>query len=475
MKISLQIAFGYFLIVGLAAWFVLNVFSQEVKPVVRVAMEATLVDTANLLAEQVARDFKTGNIAHGALALSLQALKARPVDAAISGIHKRTLDYRVYITDANGIVVYATETEKIGQDYSQWRDVILTLRGEYGARTTRDHTEDVQSSVMHVAAPIMDGNKIVGVLTVAKPNSTMQPLIERSQKIIRERGFLLLLVAALIGIFFTWRLTRAIGRLRNYALTISQGGKALVPHSSAIELADLGRAIDTMREKLEDKQYVERYIHTLTHELKSPLAAIVGAAELLSEVDMPVTNRLHFIENIREQSARLAEITDKMLNLSHLEQMQKLDKTEPVDLELLMQHCISAFQSRLLAASVTVKLSTIGNSILNGDAFLLRQAVENLLDNALQFSPEGSVIEINLSQTGNMLRIELCDQGPGVPDYALPQVFERFFSLPRPATGKKSTGLGLSLVREVAILHGGEAGLGNLPLGGVCAWITFKV
>ena len=201
MKISLQIAFGYFLIVGLAAWFVLNVFSQEVKPVVRVAMEATLVDTANLLAEQVARDFKTGNIAHGALALSLQTLKARPVDAAISGIHKRTLDYRVYITDANGIVVYATETEKIGQDYSQWRDVILTLRGEYGARTTRDDTEDVQSSVMHVAAPIMDGNKIVGVLTVAKPNSTMQPLIERSQKIIRERGFLLLLVAALIGIF----------------------------------------------------------------------------------------------------------------------------------------------------------------------------------------------------------------------------------------------------------------------------------
>lgn len=475
MKLSLQIALGYFLIVGLAAWFVLMVFSQEVKPGVREAMEDTLVDTANLLAEQAGRDFKSGNIARGSLAQSLHTYKARPVDAAISGVNKRSLEYRVYITDARGIVVYSTEPEQIGKDFSQWRDVYLTLRGEYGARSSKDNPENDQSSVMHVAAPILDGGRIVGVLTVAKPYSTVQPFVERSEKLIRESGFVLLAFAALIGMFFTWRLTRAIGRLRNYAQTIAQGGKAPAPTSSAIELADLGRAIDTMREKLEGKHYVERYVHTLTHELKSPLAAISGAAELLDENNMPEADRQRFLANIREQSGRLSEIADKMLNLAQLEQMQKLDKTAPVDLGELLQQSVAAFQPRLQSHDITASIQASDHIMLNGDVFLLRQALENLLDNALQFSPQGGAIEISLTQSGNDIRLEVRDHGPGVPDYALGQVFDRFFSLPRPSSGKKSTGLGLSLVREVAILHGGQAGLDNDPSGGARAWMSFSV
>lgn len=475
MKISLQIALGYFLIVGLAAWFVLNVFSQEVKPGVREAMEDTLVDTANLLAEQAARDFKAGKIKDGVLAQSLRTYKARPVDAAIRGINKRTLEYRVYITDARGIVLYSTEPEQIGQDFSNWRDVYLTLHGQYGARTSRDDPKDEQSSVMHVAAPILDGNRLVGVLTVAKPNATMQPFIARSEALIRRNGFLLLSFAALIGIFFTWRLTRAIGRLRSYAQTIAQGGKAPVPTSSAIELADLGRAIDTMREKLEGKHYVERYVHTLTHELKSPLAAIGGAAELLQENSMPEADRQRFLANIREQTERLTEIADKVLKLAQLEQMQQLEQSAPVDLNALLQQTAASFQPRLHAMGLTIEARTPGPVTLNGDAFLLRQAMENLLDNAVQFSPRGGVIEISLTQADHLIRLEVRDHGPGVPDYALGQVFERFFSLPRPANGKKSTGLGLSMVREVAILHGGAAGLDNHPDGGARAWMTFHI
>jgi two-component system sensor histidine kinase CreC len=379
----------------------------------------------------------------------------------------------VYITDVKGIVVYSTEPEQIGRDFSQWRDVYLTLRGEYGARSSRDEPDNDRSTVMHVAAPILDNGRIVGALTVAKPNSTVQPFVERSQKLIRERGFLLLAFSALIGMFFTWRLTRAIGRLRNYAQTVAQGGKAPVPTSSATELADLGRAIDTMREKLEGKHYVERYVHTLTHELKSPLAAIRGAAELLDENHMPEADRQRFLANIREQSARLSEIADKMLNLAQLEQMQKLDNAAPVDLAGLLRQSADAFQPRMQANGVALEIRTTGHIMLDGDAFLLRQALENLLDNALQFSPCGSVINVSLTQSGHNIRLEVRDHGPGVPDYALAQVFERFFSLPRPSNGKKSTGLGLSLVREVAILHGGQAGLDNDPVAGARAWMTF--
>ena len=111
MKISLKIFLGYFLLVGLAAWFVLTIFVDEVKPGVRQAMEDTLVDTANVLAELAVEDVKAGNIANGGFARGLSQYQARAKYpnkslADISGVKKQSADYRVYITDAKGIVIF---------------------------------------------------------------------------------------------------------------------------------------------------------------------------------------------------------------------------------------------------------------------------------------------------------------------------------------------------------------------------------
>ena len=103
---------------------------------------------------------------------------------------------------------------------------------------------------------------------------------------------------------------------------------------------------------------------------------------------------------------------------------------------------------------------------VRGDLFLLQQALLNLLDNAIDFAPPGSAIELAVAADGDAVVFRVRDHGTGAPDYALPQLFNRFYSLPRPATGKKSTGLGLALVREVARLHGGEAEFANHPDGG---------
>ncbi|MDD5330069.1 MAG: two-component system sensor histidine kinase CreC [Sulfuricella sp.] len=473
MRISLQIAIGYFLTVGLAAYFVLNIFSEQVKPGVSEAMEDTLVDTANLLAELAAKDIKAGRIVGGGLASALQAYSGREVDAAIRGIHKRSLDYRVYVTDAQGIVVYSTEPGQIGRDFSSWRDVYLTLRGQYGARSSKDAPGDANSSVMHVAAPVRDGQRIIGVLTVAKPYVTVQPFVERSQAAIRKRGFLLLGITALIGVVFTWHLTRAIRRLRRYAQSVTEGHKATRPATRAAELDELGRALESMREKLEGKNYVESYIHNLTHELKSPLAAIRGAAELLEENSMPVDERRLFLANIREQSERLREIADKMLQLAQLEQRQSLEQPSLIDLAELTRQAVTAAQPRLQNRSLAITMTASNDIRVKGESFLLRQAIENLLDNAIQFSPRQGKIAVDLSRNETTVRLEIRDQGSGIPDYATSRVFERFFSLPRPDTGRKSTGLGLALAREVAELHGGSAGLGNLSQGGALAWLEF--
>jgi two-component system sensor histidine kinase CreC len=137
MNITLRLLLGYFLIVGLAAWFVLNVFTEEVKPGVRQAMEDTLVDTSQLLAELAADDIKSGHLNDGRFAEAFQRYRTRLPRATIWGLQKDAVDLRVTITDARGIVLYDSAGLSVGQDYSRWNDIYLTLRGKYGARSTR--------------------------------------------------------------------------------------------------------------------------------------------------------------------------------------------------------------------------------------------------------------------------------------------------------------------------------------------------
>jgi len=467
VKISLRILFGYFLIVGLAAYVMLNVFRQEVKPGVRQAMEETLVDTANILAELAASDLKAGRIADGPFARAVGAAIERDVNARIWGVSKTHLDYRVYVTDARGIVVFDSDGSAVGHDYSRWNDVLLTLQGRYGARSTLADPDDENSSVMHIAAPVKDGDRIIGALTIARPNANLQPFIEKSQIKIRNWGLALIVVSAAIGLYFTWRLTSSLNRLRRYAREVAEGRKVPLPDSGSNEIAELGQALQSMREKLEGKQYIEQYVHTLTHELKSPLAAIRGAAELLDE-DMPRPARATFLANIREQCARLQQIAERMLDLARLEHRQSLRAPEPVDLAALLAELAQSLTPRLETAGVRLEVEAPATLVVTGEAFLLRQALANLLDNAIDFSPPGGIVAVTLASRPQGATVTIRDHGPGIPDYAVERVFERFYSLPRPGGGK-GTGLGLPFVREIAALHHGSIRLSNDPQGGAIA------
>jgi two-component system sensor histidine kinase CreC len=457
MKIGLRILLGYFLIVGLAAWFLLTVFVAEVKPGVRSTLEDTLVDTAELLAGVVAGDLKNGV---PALAKA-ESDARRGIEVEIAGITKRQLDLRIYITDARGIVVYDSAKLALGQDYSRWNDVYLTLQGKYGARSTRSVADDDRSTVMYVAAPVRDHDRIIGVLTVAKPISSVQAFVDRSQRKIMQRGTLLLLLSLLIGLAFAWWLARALRQLMHYVSEVEAGHKALPPEFGNNEIGTLARALHAMRTRLEGKEYAEQLMHTLAHELKSPIAAIQGSAELLSE-DMPKQEFRHFLDNILSQNARQKQLIDKLLALVRVEQQQGLQAAEPVELGALLRQVAADAASSLAQRGLRLRTGLPDAPLpVQGDALLLRQALGNLLDNAIGFAPAGSEIVLALALDGGAAVASITDSGPGIPAYAEARVFERFYSLPRPG-GSKSTGLGLPFVREVAALHGGTASVANV-------------
>ena len=110
-------------------------------------------------------------------------------------------------------------------------------------------------------------------------------------------------------------------------------------------------------------------------------------------------------------------------------------------------------------------------AMARGERFLVRQALANLLDNAVDFSPADGVIHLKLSRQGKSVLLEVSDEGPGIPDFAHDRVFDRFYSLPRP-DGSRSSGLGLSFVREVAALHGGSVRLLNRDRAGASAELS---
>ncbi|HEX5663353.1 MAG TPA: two-component system sensor histidine kinase CreC [Xanthomonadaceae bacterium] len=466
MKIGLRVLLGYFVIVALAALLLGRVFVQQVKPGVRQAMEDTLADTANVLAELAADDLLAGRMNDGRFAQRVRALQGRDIGAEIWGFPKREASYRITVTDARGIVVFDSAGRELGRDNSRWNDVYRTLRGQYGARSTREVPGDDSTSVMYVAAPVRDAQgQIAGVLTVSKPNRAMAPFIARSQGVILRWGFVLLGVALLIGLLAAWWLSRQLGGLRRYADAVTAGERTTLPRSAG-EFAALGRALQTMRDRLEGKQYVERYVHALTHELKSPLAAIRASAELL-ESPLPDQDRRRFAEAIGAQSERLTMMVDKLLALAAVEHRQRIEQPEPVDPAALVQAAAEDVRSQAQAAGVQLVVEAEeGMPALSGDRFLLRQMLVNLLDNAIDFSARGTSVEASVRRQDAGMVFIVADRGSGVPDYAVERVFERFYSLPRPGTQARSSGLGLSFVREVAALHGGRALLRNREGGG---------
>ena len=210
---------------------------------------------------------------------------------------------------------------------------------------------------------------------------------------------------------------------------------------------------------------VEQYVHNLTHELKTPITGIRAASDVLDHPDIEPAETRKFLSHIRNQTMRLNNIVDRLLELAGVERIRFLEKRSAINLATLVDSQIEALVPQAKARQISFEVDIASDIVVEGDVFLLQQAVANLLDNAVSFSPENGKIEVSAKVENRNIVLTVRDHGPGVPDYALSKICERFYSLPRPG-GAKSTGLGLSLVQEIARLHGGHVELFNPARGG---------
>jgi two-component system sensor histidine kinase CreC len=365
---------------------------------------------------------------------------------------------RVFACATDGRVIYDSAGRDGGQIYT-W-----PMRG--GGRTaSENYTVSNVAEVggeLRVAARVRHGDEPLGWVGVGRPLASVAEGVRAARWRLGWSVGVIALGMIVAGWWIAARLTRSLERLTVYAQGVRDGRPVPPPQSRAAEIAALGRAFEEMRDALEGRQHVERYTQVLAHEVKAPLAAIRGAAELLDET-MPEEQRGKFLGNIRTEAARIQRIIDRLLELSSLEARKALRQTETLVVAPLAAEAAEVVRPVGAARRVTLTVRGGPEAKVRGEGVLLREALVNLLQNAFEFSPAGGEVTLGWTVANGRVVFAVEDTGPGVPDYALPRVFERFYSLPRPGAGRKSTGLGLALVREIAHLHGGEATLANRP------------
>jgi len=468
MRLGLRVFFGFFLIAGLSSIILLRVVLGEVKPSVREVMEDIMVDTANLLAVLATDDLAAlpagGALDNTRFAQRVREYARRPVDVHIWGLRKQTLDFRIYVTDPAGRVVFDTvqgQGSAVGRDYSRWNDVARTLRGDYGARSTQDRYGGEVSPVMYVAAPVRSSQgQLLGVVTVAKPVATVQRFIDRAERRIWAAGLGLLAVSLGIGVAVTLWVVGHVRRLRRYAQEVQMGERQAPPRVPG-ELGELAMAMDAMRERLDGRERMEHLARALTHELKSPLAALRGAGELLQD-DLAPVDRQRFAAQVVSQSERMTELVERLLELSALELRRGPQHPRAVRVDEVVEQALAEAGDRLQQRGLQVHWQRRDALMQQAEPELLALALSNLLANAVDFSPAGGRLDVSVGldaasgSTGGPGRgwFEVRDHGPGVPPAAFAQLGQRFFSTARPGSLRKGSGLGLAIVRQIAGLHG---------------------
>lgn len=470
-----RIFIGILLIYLAGTGFLLYRVLGDLDPRYRESAEESLVETSQLLASLVEQDVRDDVIDTTRLDPLFRSVYARRFEARIFSLEKTRVELRLYVTDRGGRVLYDSTGRAVGADFSRWNDVLRALRGEYGARTTLDVDGQPDTAVMYVGAPVRSGHEIVGAVSVGKPVRSFGQFVEAARRKTLLVGIVSAVAVLLLAVFVSIWLVRPFGLVRDYWRYVREQRRLNLRGLARRARSALLAAFDEMRDALAGRSYVADYVQTLTHEVKSPLSAIRGAAELLQEPGMPPEQRQKFLANITRETQRVQEMVDRMMELTALESRRSLSLETSVPLRPLLEEAVAAANDAAAPRGVRVRLEAQDDAQAHGDAFLLRQAVRNLLDNAIDFSPAGGEVLVSLQRGERHAVVQVRDHGPGIPEYAQGKVFEKFYSLERPHSRRKSTGLGLAFVREIAALHRGKIALENAVDGGAVATLALPM
>ncbi len=313
--------------------------------------------------------------------------------------------------------------------------------------------------VFSAAAPLADGSVLL-----ATDNDRAFTRTVRKQ---RRSLALALGVVAILSVLLSLFLARTIVRpLRRIAITahrvrLGRAPEVRVPRlpSRRDEIGSLARAVSDMSQSLRYRiDNIEAFAADVTHELKNPLASLRSAVDSLDRVDDPALRR-QLVDVIRQDVIRLDRLIGDVGEAARTDAELARASFEPVDLGKLIGQLVTSWESRRETGSVRTAFARPrrASAIALGEPSRLARAIDNLIDNAISFSPAGGLVEVAATRVGDHICIRIDDEGPGVPPEQREAIFNRFHSVrPTAESFGRHSGLGLAIARAIVEGHDGE-------------------
>jgi two-component system phosphate regulon sensor histidine kinase PhoR len=242
----------------------------------------------------------------------------------------------------------------------------------------------------------------------------------------------------------------------------ASGGAVLVLH----DITDLRRADQVRRD----------FVANVSHELRTPLTAIRGYIEaLVDELPDPQQTR-HFLEIVARHSGRMERLVTDLLRLARLDAKQEVLDVAPCEVQHIVGSVVADLAPAVEAKKQRVIIAVAADAgTIDADPAKLHDIVRNLVENAVNYSPEGATVRVDAARRDKWIDIVVSDSGPGIPPADLTRVFERFYRVDKARSRPGGTGLGLAIVRHLVELHGGTVTAENRPEGGARFTLTLPV
>ena len=277
----------------------------------------------------------------------------------------------------------------------------------------------------------------------------------------------------LFGLYLSTMIARPVREAADGASLLAAGDLSLrLREGGPGEVGELTRSFNQMAERLgktraeledqnaqlrESERLKSDLVNTVSHELRTPLSGVLGFTKLLLTRDFDSETRRHYLGIIDAQARRLAELIDDFLDVRRIEEGRFERAQELVDMVTLLREEAQLYSLQSPKHQLAVEVGPKALPVL-GNPDRLRQVIGNLISNAIKYSPQGGIIQITAGAQNGSVRVEVSDEGMGIPLSQQPQIFTKFFRGDAAASGITGTGLGLAVSRDIVESHGGRIG-----------------
>lgn len=386
-------------------------------------------------------------------------------------------DALVVIVDRNGGVVAATDaTVTVGESYINRPEIASALLGNSAVGSRRSET--LGEDIVYSSVPVLTTDSVIGAVRLTYPESVVDERVAD-----RLRGLVLLAAISLSLAFFAafvvaTSVVRPLRRLRNQSDAIAGGDLgARAAVEGPVEVRELATSFNEMASRVEQTLAEQRrFAGDASHQLRTPLTALrLRVEQALSTVvenpSRPATEVADDLEAAVAELERLSRLVEQLLALARTEAPGAVTR---VDVDAVVDSRVDMWRSLAEERGVALAVEGIRSEEVEAMPGALEQIIDNYVDNALDYAPEGTSIVITVSRTGNETTVAVVDRGPGMSETARERAFDRFWRGQQSQNRPGGSGLGLSIVAQLAAASGGRVALRENPGGGLAATVTLR-